>query len=172
MTKLNAQTATNAQIAEFYGMTLDLSGMPYALDAKSRRHYITDLRSKFRKEAAKKTSRKVATATRKIELPSAEEHLAMLNTDFTEHQWFIRESQPGLDISELGLRFYFIGGANIHQLNIRTKHFSNKELENFYANKKILKGHKGTGSVTIGSLSYEEVVQIAQDMIEKSESVI
>ncbi len=169
---INSQNATNAQIAEHFGMTADPSGMPYAIDNKGRRYYITDLRTRLRKEAKTKKTRKARAVTQKIALPSAEEHLAMLNTEFSEYHWFIRESQPGLDIEELGLKFYFIGGAGVHQLNIRSKNFSSKELNNFYADKKILKGHKGVGSITIGSLSYDEVVSIASDIIEKSKTVI
>ncbi|ALP47101.1 hypothetical protein phiST2_0306 [Vibrio phage phi-ST2] len=168
---MNVQSLTNEQLAARYNMTVDSNGFQ-AVDDKGRRHYLTDLRQKAMKEAKTKRTSKVKAAASKIALPTAEENLARLNGDFTEHQWFIRESQPGLDIEELGLRFYFIGGHERHQLNIRTKHFSNKELNNFYADKKILKAHKGTGSITIGSLSYDEVVEIANDIIEKSKNEI
>ncbi len=168
---MNAQSMTNAQVAAHFNMTVAANGFQ-AIDEKGRSHFLTDLRQQAMKAAKTKRTAKVRAASKKIALPTAEENLARLNGDFTEYQWFIRESQPGLEIEELGLRFYFIGGVVNHQLNIRTKNFSNKELNNFYANKKILKGHKGTGSITIGSLTYEEVIEIAQDIIERSKNEI
>lgn len=155
-------TITNSKLAEMFNVKIADNGF-HAIDERGRRLFLTDLRQQAIKTLKKNANKKP--------LPTADENLHRLNADFTEHQWFIRETQPGLEVEELGLRFYFIGGATNHQLSISSTLLSAKDLRNLYANKKILNGHKGKESITIGALSYDEVIEITQDVISKCKNM-
>lgn len=161
MTKLNATTATNAQIAEHFEMTADPSGMPYAFDAKGRRHFITDLRTRLRKEATKKKAAKV----RKEAAPtlSADELLAELqplSTDF----WSIRESQPGCDIESHGMQVYVTAGAaDKHRVMIRSNVVTKKEIEREFGNrmsKMPERVNRKKATLIISGISTSEIVEI------------
>lgn len=162
-------TITNSKLAEMFNVKIADNGF-HAIDERGRRLFLTDLRQQAIKTLKKNANKKPRTIN-KTPLPTADENLHRLNADFTEHQWFIRETQPGLEVEELGLRFYFIGGATNHQLSISSTLLSATDLRNLYANKKILNSHKGKESITIGSLSYDEVIEITQDVISKCKNM-
>ncbi|AUR85820.1 hypothetical protein NVP1081O_085 [Vibrio phage 1.081.O._10N.286.52.C2] len=161
--KAKATTMTPEQIAAHFDMTVMSNGFQ-AIDKNNRMHFLSDLRSQLRKASSKKANKKAV-------LPTAQENIMRLNADFSEYNWFIRDTQPGLDIEKLGLRLYFIGGVNVHQLNIRSTLFSTKELNKMFESNKVLKNHTGKGSVTIGSLSYDEVVHITNKIIFESKEM-
>ncbi|CAM0043758.1 inhibitor of host transcription [Vibrio phage F86] len=157
---MNAQNMTNEQIAAHFDMTVDTTGMPYAYDAKGRRHFITDLRTRVRKEATKKKARKVAAE--KAPKVSAEELLAELQVS-SDDAWAIRESQPGFDVESLGMNVYITAGyEDKHRLMIRSSVVTLKEIEREFGHMRINSQkeavHRNKATMIVSGLSVKEIV--------------
>ncbi|AAQ64131.1 hypothetical protein KVP40.0060 [Vibrio phage KVP40] len=165
---MNAQSMTNAQIAELFDMTVDANGFQ-AVDAKGRRHYLTDLRQKAMKAAKTKKARKVrAEAQPKA---TAEELLAELQSESSDF-WEIRESQPGMDSEEHGLNVYVTAGLpDRHRVMIRSSVLTNKELDRElgYLNpsKQKEEQRRKKSTIIFSNRSAKEIVEI----IEKVKSI-
>lgn len=164
---MNFQTATSTQVAEYFGMT-DAGNGFQAVDTKGRRHFITDLRAQGMKERVKKTKADVKKELAKnAKNANASDTLLFLNTEFDFH-WSIRESQPGADLDDLGLKFYVICGANDHvSIDVTSDFFSEDTMQGLFADYKIREGKRKKGSVLIEGINRDELVNIVKYAIEK-----
>ncbi|CAL9958986.1 inhibitor of host transcription [Vibrio phage D479] len=166
----NFQTATNEQVAAYFGLTLSSNGFT-AVDEKGRASYLTDLRTKMRQEA----NRGAKAAAKKVEIKAAknaniEEALLWLNTEF-DFEWKIRETQPGAELEDL--RFYVVVGAGeTYGINIVSEVFTAQMMEHFYADYKFNTKHGKKGAILInGGLSQDQLVELINDAIERHKIV-
>lgn len=164
---MNHTTLTNEQVAAHFGMTLMANGF----QAREGRHthFITDLRTRLRQEAGRKSKADAKKMENKVaKTANIEETVLLLNTEF-DFPWAIRETQPGATLEEIGLRFYVVvGHGETYGLNIVSDVFTAQMMEHFYADQKFNKKHGKKGAILInGGLSQQQLFDLINDAIER-----
>lgn len=141
----------------------------YAEDSKGRRHFLTDLRTKFVKKANTKASNIKSREKNKGKMQeNIEDFFVELDRAFPEFNVLIRETQPGIDLSDLGFNVYcIISPFGKHQVSMYSKLFNREELIKEFGYYKHRKNEDNkTGGLCITGVTFDEIVEIINQAIE------
>ena len=162
---MNVGQVTNQMLVSQFKVEIQENGFQ-ATDQKGREHFLSDLRQQYIKDAKKKraTSKKSFVLKRKKE-DNISDVFVQLDRAFPERA-LIRESQPGLSLPEIGVNVYcIISPNNRHVVNMDSKTFDRKDLEEAFGHYKLYKRDSNTG-ITISGLECDEIIEVVNRMIE------
>lgn len=162
---MNASQVTNKMLENHFNVSI--VGGFYAEDSIGRRHYLTDLRTRYIRENNKKTKR-VPQNAKNIKKEYVDDFFVALDRAFPEHDVIIRKTQPGMDLSDLGLKLYcIVSTSEKHTLTMYSKVFSRKELETEFGYfKRLKKDQKEKNNIALCGLSFDEVVEVINKSIQ------
>lgn len=164
---------TNEQIANHYDMKIEDS--LYAVDSKGRRKFLTDLRVLLAREMtnkskaeAKKLEIQAEKAVHKQQLKEAAQDLFVeLDRTYQDLEVIMRNSQPGFNLKDLGVKIYCIASmSGKHIVSCTSSKYDSKFLEESFSNRKFYdKKDVKTSAITIPTNSYEDLVEVINRII-------
>lgn len=160
-----AAQVTNQQIEEHFNVKVinEFS----AEDEKGRRKYLSDLRTQYAKEVNNKAKEsKKAKQRPSLVKERVQDVFVELDRIFEGHNVLIRESQPGLDLEEIGLQVYvMVAPYGKYRMSMSSKIFSAEEMKEDFAHYRIAKKESNT-DITVQSLEFDEMVEVIKQAIQ------
>lgn len=165
---MHISEVTNAQLVEHFEVTIIDS--IYAEDSKGRRKFLTDLRQTYAKNFKAIQAKKRAQEKQKVkQTENIEEFFVDLDRAFPDYNVIIRQTQPGIEIPELGLNIYcIVSGTSKHVVSAYSKEFDREYLEKEFGHWKLYKKDDSItqGAITISDVTFSDIIEIVSKLIE------